>query len=379
MGEETTDVEETETETEVAIQPTLIDVPLPTYNGRDPSKMTSKIAGANNWLSTPTATGARRIVVVELKTEETSHSNGADGTVEYHEDAKVVDLLEVHGDTGRRLMSTLRQAHRVGADFDAGQETLDVDEVVTDASGVALTKSEIAALRGEPAVDLVRSMLSEDSTPVVALYSDGSRELWPDDFDAGEARPMVGESFENDSGGLVVVKELLDPETGETLEKFDIEAEKERPADDTEAIAPLEDLSPVDDADRFLAETAEAALDDGIEPLDAGVPPLPGDEDFDAGVPPLDADPAPDDPFDVDSSALEPTDEDFEFVDRKISEVRADLDPNEDGLDWTAEQLRRFIEAEKRGRGRKLLTRAGMIDVLEKKLAEIEAKEATDG
>ena len=369
MGEETHDGDETEAE--VVVQPTLVDVPLPTYNGREPTKMTSKITGANNWIGTPSATGARRVVVVELKTEETSHSNGADGTIEYHEDVKVTDLLEVHGDTGRRLISTLRQAHRVGADLDAGQETLDVDEVVTDASGVALTKSEIAALRGEPAVDLVRSMLSEDTTPVVALYSDGSRELWPDDFDAGEARPMIGESFENDSGGLVVVKELLDPETGETIEKLDVEAEQERPADDTEAVAPLADVDE-------LTEDEEAALDDGIEPLDAGVPPLPGDDDFEDGVPPLHAVPD-EDPFDVDSSALEPTDEDFEFVDRKISEVKADLDPDEDGLDWTAEQLRRFIEAEKRGRGRKLLTRAGMIEVLAKKLAELEAKESTDG
>ena len=182
---------------------------------------------------------------------------------------------------------------------------------------------------------------------------------------------MVGESFENDSGGLVVVKELLDPETGETIEKLDVEAEQERPADDTEAVAPLADVDE-------LTEDEEAALDDGIEPLDAGVPPLPGDDDFEDGVPPLHAVPD-EDPFDVDSSALEPTDEDFEFVDRKISEVKADLDPDEDGLDWTAEQLRRFIEAEKRGRGRKLLTRAGMIEVLAKKLAELEAKESTDG
>ena len=59
----------------------------------------------------------------------------------------------------------------------------------TDGSGVVLTPREVAALRGDP----VRAMVTDDLAPVVVVYDDASRQLWPDEYAPDQPRPAIGD------------------------------------------------------------------------------------------------------------------------------------------------------------------------------------------
>lgn len=419
---------------EIVNEPTLPELELPDYHGRKPSGMKTAITGAGNRLSRAHEIGERVILVIEAKVKKAGHEELDDG-LEYVEGLKVVDLFEIGGTPGKRLLSSVRQAYRLADDQVKGKKALENDDVdlgsagVTDSSGNVLTPKELAELRGDP----VRAMLEDATTPVVVVYSDGAREIWPDEFEKDAPRPAAGDRFEVDGddgpAAYVYVEELLHGDTGETLARWTKDQENERllaleqAAEATEAAeakatdgraayyrlefasgaveeivaakapAPAKSAIPAEkmaEAAKVVAvmpDGAETVLkdrsgmpDDDVEPLDPGTPPLPG-EDLEQDLEPLEGEPLePTFVEDEDGFAEpvmpEPTKKDFEVVDRPIDELPDALKKIRD-----VPRAKRILEAERRGRGRSLKTRKGAVDLILGRIAdleEIEAKKAAD-
>jgi len=424
MGDETPDPGSTE----IVHEPTLPELELPDYHGRKPSGMKTSITGAGNRLTRAHEIGERVILVVEAKVKKAGHEELDDG-LEYVEGLKVVDLFEIQGAPGKRLLSSVRQAYRTADDQVKGRPALadgDVDlgsAGVTDASGTVLTPAELAELRGDP----VRAMLSDATTPVVVVYSDGARELWPDEFEKDAPRPKAGDRFEVEGetgpAAYVYVEELLHGDTGETLDRWTKEQEDAR-LRALEASAELaekleekadDELEPpkgtaayyrhehfdgsVDENDSRAAVAGvdrrvvavfedgsenplyvdESAGTDDLEPLDPGSPPLPG-EGLEDGLEPLEKAEGDDDVrFREDDDGFaeplppEPTKKDFETVDVKVEELAAKVKKIGD-----VARLKRLREAERRGRGRGLQVRKGAVDVILARIEELEAKARDD-
>lgn len=327
-----------DTEAVATNQPTLPTLELPEYMGRKPIGMKTSITGAGNRISSHHAIGDRVVLVIEGKVKKAGHEDTDDGLV-YVETIKVVDQFEVAGQPGRTLLSTMRSAHRTADDARAGVQAIDgLGEVgYTDASGIVLTPREVAALRGDP----VRAMVTDELRPVVVVYEDEVRQLWPDDFVQDDPRPVIGQAVLDD-GEVRKVAALLDAETGEdlvaTVSVPPTSTTFETTFDDPEVIVE-DDIPPFDD----LPDADAAATDD---------------------VPPFDAEPeAPAEPGEAELEARLPRTDDFAFVDRGIPDLR---DALEDITDVT--QLHRLLNAEKQGRGRGLKYRKGALDVIHARL-----------
>lgn len=367
------------TDVDVSIQPTLPTLELPDYHGRKPVGMKTSVNGAGTRITRGHSIDDRIVFVVEAEVKKAGHEQTDDGLV-YSEVLKVMDLFEIGGEPGKRLLSAVRVSYRTADDQREGRTSIPELETagVTDSSGVVLTEAELAELRGDP----VRAMLSDSMTPVVVLYSDGARELWPDDFDANAPRPHVGERFETEDEGpvaYVYVEKLLHAETGETLAEWTREEEEarlleleQRTEAEEKAVAATDKVRSEVLGDRVVDRPVPDEL--GTEPL------LPGEQGYAEGLEPL-AD--PDVRFEDDEDGFadvvnvdfppEPSTEDFAFVDREISEVKTLLAEVTD-----LPEARRILEAEKRGRGRGLKTRKGAVDLILGRIAELEKEPASD-
>ena len=396
MADEETPTTAPTDQVDVTNAPSLPGLELPEYHGRRAVGMKTSVNGAGNRISRSHEIGERVVLVLETKVRKAGHEETDDGLV-YAETLKVVDLFEVQGEPGKRLLSTVRQAYREADDERLGRTPLPLEdgvEVTTAADGTVLTPAELAELRGDPAAALTDERLS----PVVVVYSDGARELWPDDFETGAARPKAGDRFELEGeegpAAYVYAKEILHAETGERLEVWTDEQENDRllelerseeekeraatvterartevrPRPDDERVEILDDLT---DPDVILDDLPEEPEFHDGNPEDFD-PPLPDEpEGFDAGLEPLEPKEELADVVEGNFPA-EPTPDDYAFVDRQIDEL-PDLLEQVSDLD----EARRILEAEKRGRGRNLKTRKGAVDLILRRIAELEA--STDG
>lgn len=369
----------------VSYQPALPELELPDYHGRKPVGMRTGLAGAGTRVTRPHTIGDKIVLVIEARVKKASHEDTDDGLI-YAESLKVLDLFELTGDQGARLISTVRSLYRTADDAVKGRRPVPgLGEVgYTDASGVVLTPAEVAELRGDP----VRAMLSLDLQPAVIVYEDGSRDLWPDDYPKDAPRPAIGERYLTD-GGEVLVTRLLHHETGEEI----FEAEP-MPADFVERMthpvtgAVLTTTEEFEEADRAREELADLA--DGIEELadrivEANVisihrktgelPDLPDAYAGDLGDSVVEEWETPD-PRSVDEIAADlataqiedllPSLVDFAFVDRPIDELAVNL-PSVDELSFAI----RILRAEQQGRGRNLKPRAGALSWIEKRIVEL--------
>lgn len=347
---------------------------LPEYHGRAPVGMKTSLNGAGNRVTREHSIGDRVVLVIEAKVKKAGHEETDDGLI-YAEVLKVTDLFEIQGDPGRRLISAVRQSYRTADDEANGRAPLSEEfgaAGVTDASGVALTPSELDELRGDP----VRAMLDEQTTPVVIVYSDGARELWPDDFEPNTTRPAAGERFETEDGDDVYVEKVLHAETGETVEEWTREQEEERllelekrleaeelAEEEGEDVDDLEDLAP-EGAEDYDGPVDEFEVGDS----DPGAPPI--DHDLEPLEPELPGEEIPDNVTPIGNAASElaeelhePTDADFDLIDQGVPEVVAVVEQIHD-----VPILERLLEAERRGRrrpgGKNLKTRSGVTDAL---------------
>jgi hypothetical protein len=338
-----------ETGVDVTVQPSLPDLELPEYRGRKPVGMKTSVNGAGNRISRPHGIEDRVIMVLEAKVKRAGHEATDDGLV-YAEVLKVVDLFEIAGDAGRRLLSSVRQAYRVADDQREGRqpipELVPGEEGWTDESGVVLAPEEVAELRGDPAAALDDERL----TPVVVLFSDGARQLWPEEFDAGDARPKAGDRFEGEEeGSYVYVAKILHAETGETLEEWTDDQEEARLRRLEDHLANEERI-----ADDLAGAGAETVTPSGEDvPTASGGEPGPEEP---AGSPPPD--------HDADVVAFTgPTAEDYAFVDRNAPVILDALPTITD-----RERLQRLLKAEENGRGRGLKPRKSVVEAIGRRL-----------
>lgn len=343
--------EPTEIEHTINHQPAIPSMELPDYHGRKPNGMKTSLAGAGTRVTRAHTIGDRLVLVIEARVKNAGHEETDDGLT-YSEKMKVLDLFELDGDQGARLLATLRSLHRTGTDAASGRAAIpDLGDIgYTDASGVVLTPAEVAEMKGS-LVDPIRAVLSPELTPAVVVYADGARDVWPEDFPRDAPRPKVGESYLADSGEVVVVA-LLHHVTGEPIEA--------PPAADE-----LDSGFEVDDP--FDFEKAVAARLDGRPQL-AAVPPLPDEPDpfsaelgadvtgWETEAPPAVADRRP------------PTAYDFAVVDCQLPELQKKLIGITD-LDYA----HRLLAAELGGRGRSLQPRQGAVKWLRALVADIEA------
>lgn len=244
---------------ELAHQPTLPSLELPEYHGQRPVAMRFKVRGVGSRISRPHTIGDRVVLVVEAKVEASGHKGSTEGIL-YVEDSAAIDLFELVGDQGSRLLSTLRSLYRTGEDALKGRRQIPgVGDIgYTDGSGVALTPAEVAEIRGDP----VRAILAPELTPAVVVFSDNDRLLWPDEFPADYPRPRVGDLFANAGGLSVEVEPTARRQHG-----------RESAATRRTARAPRrKDRTPGWQA-RLLAAAPDAvdrALGDGPDPFDDG-------------------------------------------------------------------------------------------------------------
>ena len=207
--------------------PALPGMELPEYHGRPADGMKSSITGAGNRVSTPHEIGQRLVLVVEVEVVGSGHKSIAK-KLTYVEALSVVDLFEVtDAKAAARLLSAMRETYRTAEDNRLGRTPLAPgmgEEVHTDESGNILGPPDLAAVRGDP----VAAMLDERVSPAVVVYSDGAREMWPDEFPKDDPRPGAGERFNEVGGAPVYVEKLLDTLTGETIAEWTREQEDAR-------------------------------------------------------------------------------------------------------------------------------------------------------
>lgn len=332
---------EEQTITEPTEAPTLPGFELPDYHGKQPVGMRTGLTGAGTRISRAHSIGDRVVLVIEAKCKKAGHEDTDDGIV-YTETLKVADMFELGRDQGARLLSVLRSLHRQAKDSAEGKAPLPGagDVGYTDGSGVVLLPEELAELRGDP----VRVLLAPEMTPVVVVYSDGERMLWPDEYDADTPRPLIGSEADDEHENPVSVVELLHHATGEPVDadpRADVPATEAEGNQEAEVTAPPVPLAAVPD-----------------------LPPAPGD-----------VDPATDDWEDPEPVDLvEPRPGDFVFVNVPVSDLRTRLAEEVDSLDVA----RRLLLAEQRrglDKGPVAKPRPGAVKAIEETIARLSAQE----
>lgn len=386
---------------EITAELSLPGLELPEYHGRRPAKMKTSVSGTGNKITTAHELDATVIFVAEAKVRGVGHDQDGDDLV-YVEKLTVRDLYEIQGAQGKRLLSTVRSAYRAATD---GATPLPYDpgaEVKTDGSGVVITPGDALSIEGDA---IVRSLTDERLSPVVVVYSDGARELWPDDFEPADPRPPVGTVVLDEQDAETVVMKILDASTGETLEEWTDEQENARLL--ARAIR-LEELSARFEAearaDREVADEIAARRHEAQDaetpdptPADPGPDPAEANEDLDGdpaetfpgyeGDPPDDeiaveewetsarapeiVDPMPDDPGpDPVSTSAEPSVDAYAFVDRTVEEIREllpQLTDRDEVLDYLAAEER----GRHRGEGKNLKPRSTVLVMLKRRAEEL--------
>lgn len=396
--------------------PTQLQLPT-TKDGRTPAGMKTKIGGAGQRISRPHDLGDRVIVVLETRVKSTGHEQTNDGVL-YVEALATQDLFELEAEPGGRLLSALRQAARAAA----GEHPLPgTDETVAegiqgvvDGSGVAITPEELARLKDDPAAALEEDRL----TPVVVLFDDGSRGLWPDDWEGlGQSFRGLGSVMRRPGstkkGDVATVVELLHAQTGESLGKWTDQEEHDRLLKlekEAEAREAAEEAQGAEETGYFVV-TADGETREGLtrsqaddvafetngtayfpdgDPIEVDAPAAEGeagpfdppDEEVEVADDGLPAEPEFHDGNDEDdelaarraakAAAVEeetdhlPGPDHFLFVDRKGDEVKAALAQTTD-----RDFVLRCMKAEEQGRGRGLVPRKGVLADLEKRAAAL--------
>lgn len=345
-------------------------IDLPEYNGTPAVGMKTSINGTGNRLGTATRIGERRVLVVEVVTKKVGHE-GTEKGIFYTETRTVSDLFELERDAGSRMLKFLRSNYQTARNEARGEPPIEELSAAgyTDENGVVLTPKEVAERQGDP----VRMLSDEKQTPAVVMYEDHSRLLWPDEYPKDTPRPHPGQETDD---GLVV--ELLHHETGERIAWLETSPEPEFDIDDTDQADGPSDV-PVDRGElEQVAEAAVVAEQSTVTRASTGevvlsaVPDLPGEDD-DGGY--GDAADDWDDPATVRKQEPPAHGEvsklDEAFVDRVVSKIKIDLENVDD-----PEQVKRYIEAEKQGRGRKMAPRRTALDALYARLEELGRREA---
>jgi hypothetical protein len=238
---------------EVAVQPALPDFELPEMEGVRPVGVVTSLNGSGERIQRPIHYGERGVLVVEYELEEVGLKKTGQGPKRAQR-LKVLDLYELPGKPGAKLLRSLRTAYRMADDQRHGRRRLDLSntddhvgmEVAADGSGVVMTPGERGSLSG---------LGLPDVDAFVLVFEGGQRALWPDEFEDGAAalpseRPGAGDQLVPPGAKAErTVWEVLDVDTGEAIEEWDEEREQarlveaERLAAEQEARADVEALA----------------------------------------------------------------------------------------------------------------------------------------
>lgn len=272
---------EPKTPDSVAVQPALPTLELPEFEGIRPVGVVTRVNGTGQRIARAMHIDERVVLVVEAEVADVGHGRTADGVKRVHK-LTVLDVYELEGKPGAQLLRSLRAAHKIASDRRDGKEPLGGEleqpdptelgiEVVVDGA-VVLTTTEAAERRGEivpglPIVDVA-----------VLVFEDGTRALWPDDWsDVVGPHPEAGERLVQPGAkkgaepSLVV--QILDPDTGETVEEWTAEDEAARLAElEAEAMAAeaRADAEAVAELEAGRAD-ADVVVDDGDTGGDPGI------------------------------------------------------------------------------------------------------------
>ena len=117
-----------ETTTDEETRPAQTALELPDYHGTPAVGMKTSLTGVGKRITRSHDIGERVVLLVEAKVKSAGHEETDDGLL-YVEKMATVDLFEVPGETGRRLLGQLRQAYRAGDDASSGKRALALGEL----------------------------------------------------------------------------------------------------------------------------------------------------------------------------------------------------------------------------------------------------------
>lgn len=201
------------------------------FEGVQPVGVITSLTGAGQRITRPLGLDHRVILVVEAEVINVNHKTTKDGVKRVHT-LSVKDLYEAEGKEGIKLLSNVRLANRKADDERKGIMSLDLETktdhgLTLDENGTALTPEEAAAAKGDEVADLTAG-----PEPVVLIFSDKSRAIWPADFVGYQVdEPYAGDFVLNpnsEKSDAMQVIEVLDVVTGEVIEAWTDELEKER-------------------------------------------------------------------------------------------------------------------------------------------------------
>lgn len=253
---------ETETVADLAVQPALPSLDLPEFEGITPVAVLTRLKGTGQRVHRAIhPEDGKVILLVEAELSDVQHPKTKEGWKRVQILA-ASEMYLLEGKTSKRLLAGAKEAYRLADDARHGRQALAVgaaaavlgEKGFTDASGTPLTDEDLAELRG----DVVgRYAVDRGLDPVVYVLEDGTRALWPDDWQgtgqpkvhAGDVVPRPGDGDEE----LRVVR-VDDADTGETIEEWTAEQEDAR-------LAALEEEALREEAvaDRETVEQLQAA------------------------------------------------------------------------------------------------------------------------
>jgi len=244
-------------DTEPLYEPTA-SIDLPEFEGTIPVGVVTSVTGTGQRITRPIHYGEKIVLVVEAEATNIGHRKTTDGMKRVHT-LSAVDLYELPGEAGQKLLRQQRAEWRVADDQVHGRQALGLDDTtqaVLSVDGVILTAREIAEQRGDS--------MPDDDASLIVEFEDGTRGVWPEDWlGLGQSLAAVGGSMRLPGSAEV-------GDTARVMRWLDVE-------DPTSVVA---EWSDADEAARLLAleqeaERAEAAADREV------VEGMPRPDDFD--------------------------------------------------------------------------------------------------
>lgn len=271
---------------DVALQPSL-PAGLPEFEGLIPVGVVTRLNGAGERITRALHYGDRVVLLVEAEVTNVGHGKTSQGMKRIHT-LTALDLYELEGRAGRRILNAAKQSYRLADDqrhgkipdllkeHAAGAGWRITPDGYVDASGRLILPEELAEIQGVQ----YEVAANDESLDVVALvFADGSRAMWPDDYPPGVSsdRPRAGEFV-----GDLQVREVLDGMSGEPLDVWTDEQEDARLAE-LEAAALAEEAA--GNAEAFAEIQAGRGLAPDGSPLVRDDPfvGLPGDDGKEIG------------------------------------------------------------------------------------------------
>lgn len=159
---------------------------LPEFEGQVPIGVVTAITGSGQRITRPIHYMEKGVLLVEFEATNIGHKKTNDGMKRVHTLA-VVDLYELDGEEGQKLLRQKRAQWRVADDASHGRQSLGLDDTaqpVLSVDGVILTALELAERQGVT--------VAEDTSFLVE-FDTGDKGIWPEDWLAsGQSLAAVG-------------------------------------------------------------------------------------------------------------------------------------------------------------------------------------------